>query len=106
MSFWTVKALNIPINNLTGYLKSLGHKVPKSSVAEYLDRSKMLVQACESLAETQTKKRETAAPGEAMAELKIASAVVVTRNEDGEISTERGKIAVIPVRRFLLELTP
>lgn len=25
------------INNLTGYLKSLGHKVPKSSVADYLE---------------------------------------------------------------------
>jgi len=25
------------INNLTGYLKSLGHKVPKSAVADYLE---------------------------------------------------------------------
>ncbi|MFU8769653.1 MAG: DUF4143 domain-containing protein, partial [Desulfotignum sp.] len=25
------------INNLTGYLKTLGHKVPKSAVADYLE---------------------------------------------------------------------
>lgn len=177
------------VNNLTGYLKSLGHKAPKSSVSDYLewfedayflftvrifdtslarantnpkkiycidhalvtsvssgilvnsghllenlvftalrritsnifyfkskggrevdfiaqmqDRSRMLVQVCESMADPQTRKREIAAISEAMAELKQPSGTIVTRGEEEEIDIESGKIDVVPAWRFLLRL--
>ena len=41
----------------------------------------MLVQACESLADPRTRKRETAALAAAMAELDIRTSTIVTRNE-------------------------
>ncbi|MGK2907113.1 MAG: ATP-binding protein [Desulfuromonadales bacterium] len=177
------------INNLTGYLKSLGHKAPKSAVSDYLewfedayvlftvrifdaslarantnpkkiycidhalvtsissgilvnsghllenlvftalrrvtpdisyfktktgrevdfiaqrqDRSRLLVQVCESLADPQTRKRETAALAEAMAELKLAAGTIVTRGEEEQIQIESGTIYAVPAWRFLLNL--
>jgi len=177
------------VNSLTGYLKSLGHKVPKSAVSEYLEwfedayflftvrlfdpslarsntnpkkvycidhalvtsvssgilvnsghllenlvfttlrrlhpeihyyktrtgrevdfivpmrgRPRILVQVCESLAEPQTRKRETAALSEAMAELGLPIGTIVTRNEDERIDAVGGTIEVVPAWRFLLEL--
>lgn len=177
------------INSLTGYLKSLGHKVPKSVVSDYLEwfedayflftvrifdaslarrdtnpkriycvdhamvtsvssgilvnsghllenlvfmalrrqhselyyyktrtgrevdfivpkrgRPRMLVQACESLAEPQTRKRETAALSEAMVELGLKTGTIVTRNEDQRMDVEAGTIEVVPAWRFLLDL--
>ncbi len=68
------------------------------------DRSRMLVQVCESLADPQTRKREIAALAEAMAELKLASGIIVTRGEDGLVEVEAGKIAIVPAWRFLLDL--
>jgi len=178
------------INKLTGYLKSLGHKVPKSSVSDYMawfedayclfsvrlfdaslarsqtnpkkvycidhslvtsvssgilvnsghllenlvfsairrrhpevyyyktktgkevdfvvpvrTRPRMLVESCESLVEPQTKKREIAALSEAMAELKINSSVIVTRNEEDHIDIDGRTIQVIPAWRFLINLS-
>lgn len=175
------------INNLTGYLKSLGHKVPKASVADYLewfedayflftvrifdaslarsntnpkkiycidhamvmsagsgilvnaghllenlvfvtlrrsttdifyyktksgrevdfiaqgsDRSRRLVQVCESIAHPQTRRREVEALTEAMAELKLSEGTLVTRNEEEAIPVVSGKIQIIPAWRFLL----
>jgi len=177
------------INSLTGYLKSLGHKAPKSAVSDYLqwfedayflftvrifdaslarsktnpkkiycvdhamvtsvasgilvntghllenlvftalrrvtpdiwycrtkgglevdflaqlhDRSRMLVQVCESMAEPQTRKRELAALSGAMAEYGLKSGTVVTRNEEKQIEVGAGKIEVVPAWRFLLNL--
>ncbi len=177
------------VNNLTGYLKSLGHKAPKSAVADYLewfedayvlftvrifdaslarantnpkkiycvdhglvksvssgilvnsghllenlvftglrritpdisyfktragrevdfiarlkDRSRLLVQVCESLADPQTRKRETAALAEAMVELNLAAGTIVTRGEEERIQVESGTIDVVPAWRFLLNL--
>ena len=177
------------VNNLTGYLKSLGHKAPKSAVSDFLEwfedafflftvrifdaslarsntnpkkiycvdpalvtsvssgilvnsghllenlvfialrrlhpeiyyyktkggrevdfvvpmrnRTRILVQVCESLADPQTKKREMAALTEAMAELNIRSGILVTGNEDARIDTGRGTIEVVPAWRFLLDL--
>ncbi len=66
------------------------------------DRTRMLVQACESMVEPQTRKRETTALKEAMAELGMDSGIIVTRREEDEIEIEYGKIAVMPVWRFLL----
>jgi predicted AAA+ superfamily ATPase len=177
------------INSLTAYLKSLGHKAPKSSVSDYLqwfedayclftvrifdaslarantnpkkiycidhslvtsvasgilvnsgrllenlvftslrrigqdiyyyktksgrevdfiiqkaDRSRMLVQVCESMADTQTRKREITSLSEAMTEMKLKVGYIVTRNEDEQIEVESGQINVVPVWRFLLNL--
>ena len=177
------------INNLTGYLKSLGHKAPKSAVSDFLewfedayflftvkifdaslarsntnpkkiycidhslvtsvgsgilvnsghllenlvftalrrvtpdifyvktasgrevdfiaiksDRSRLLVQVCESLVDPQTRKREIASLAEAMAELKIYTGTIVTRGEEDQIDVESGKISITPAWRFLLEL--
>jgi len=178
------------INGLTGYLKSLGHKVPKSAVSDFLEwfedayflftvrvfdaslarsntnpkkvycidhalvtsvssgilinsghllenlvftalrrlhnevfyyktkngrevdfivpmrnRSRMLVEVCESLAEPQTRKRKTAALSEAMAELNLKSGTIVTNRESERIDTDGGTIEVVPIWRFLLDLS-
>jgi predicted AAA+ superfamily ATPase len=177
------------VNSLTGYLKSLGHKVPKSVVSDYLEwfedayflftvriydasqarrdtnpkriycvdhamvtsvssgilvnsghllenlvfmalrrlhpeihyyktkssrevdfivpmlgRPPMLIQVCENLAEPRTRKRETAALNEAMAELGLKTGVIVTRGEEAWIEVDAGTIAVVPAWRFLLGL--
>lgn len=178
------------INNLTGYLKSLGHKVPKSAVSDYLEwfedayvlftvrifdaslaraktnpkkiycvdnalvtsitsgilvnsghllenlvftalrrvtpdifyyktrtglevdfitgrqgPSRMLVQVCESMADQKTRKRETTALAEAMAEMKLSHGIVVTRNEEEQIQVDSGTIDVLPAWRFLLNMS-
>lgn len=178
------------INSLTGYLKSLGHKAPKSAVSDYLawfedayvlftvrifdaslaraninpkkiycidhalvtstssgilvnsghllenlvftalrrttpgifyyktksgrevdfvfhgqDRSRGLVQVCESLVGPQTRKREIAALSEAMAELNLSEGTIVTRGEDEQIQVTSGKINVVPAWRFVLNLS-
>jgi hypothetical protein len=67
-------------------------------------RSKMLLQVCESLAEPQTRKRETAALSEAIAELSLSTGTIVTRNENERIEAGSGTIEVVPAWRFLLEL--
>ena len=67
------------------------------------NRERTLVQVCESLAEPQTRKRETTALAEAMAELGLESGVIVTRNEDELIETDSGTIKVVPIWRFLLD---
>jgi len=68
------------------------------------NRSRMLVQVCESLSDPQTRKREVAALAEAMAELKLASGIIVTRGEEGQIEVAAGKIAIVPAWRFLFDL--
>ena len=189
LAHWLVEntACLYTINKLTGYLKALGHKVPKASVADYLawfedsyflftvrlfdaslrranvnpkkiycidhsfvssvssgillnsghlleslvfaalrrayhkiyyyrtrsgkevdfivlspERKRSLVQVCESLADARVKKRELAALEEAMLELKLNTASIVTRSEDGEITLGAGKVAIVPAWRFLL----
>jgi hypothetical protein len=177
------------VNSLTGYLKSLGHKVPKSTVSDYIewfedayflftvrifdaslarantnpkkiycvdhsmvtsvssgilvnsghllenlvfaalrriypsvyyyktksglevdfiaqsnDRSRALIQACESIVEPKIKKREITALNEAMAELKLKSGTIVTRNEEGQVKVDAGEITILPAWRFLLNL--
>jgi predicted AAA+ superfamily ATPase len=178
------------INNLTGYLKSLGHKAPKTAVSDYLawfedayvlftvriydaslaraninpkkiycidhalvtstssgilvnsghllenlvftalrrttpeifyfktksgrevdfvfhgqDRSRGLVQVCESLVDPKTRKREITALSEAMAELNLSEGTIVTRGEDEQIQVAPGKINVVPAWRFVLNLS-
>jgi hypothetical protein len=64
----------------------------------------MLIQVCESLAEPQTRKRETAALSEVMAELGLKSGTIVTRKEDEQIDVGGRVINVVPIWRFLLDL--
>ncbi|GAB6194451.1 ATP-binding protein [Desulfocastanea catecholica] len=191
LAHWLVDNTGCPysVNNLTGYLKSLGHKAPKSAVSDYLGwfedayilftvrifdastarantnpkkiycidhalvtsissgilvnsghllenlvfialrrvtpdifyyktktgrevdfiagrqgHSRMLVQVCTSMADPQTRKRETTALTEAMAELNLTQGIIVTRGEEEKIQNESGKIDVIPAWRFLLNV--
>ncbi|MCD6497031.1 MAG: ATP-binding protein, partial [Deltaproteobacteria bacterium] len=73
-------------------------------LAQLQDRSRMLVQVCESMADPQTRKREIAALTEAMAEYGLKSGTVVTRNQEDQIKVDAGKIEVVPAWRFLLNL--
>lgn len=177
------------VNNLTGYLQSLGHKVPKSSVSDYLKwfedafflftvrifdaslsrsnsnpkkiycidhalavstssgilrntghllenqvfialrrvtseifyyrtrtgkevdfivllpgHARMLVQVCESLTDVQARKRELTALSEAMKELGLNTAVLVTRNDEEQIVLDDKAIRAVPAWKFLLSL--
>ena len=67
-------------------------------------RPRMLVQVCESLAERQSRKRETAALKEAMVELGLKTGTIVTRNEEERIDAGGRTIEVVPAWRYLLEL--
>jgi hypothetical protein len=67
-------------------------------------RPRVLVQVCESLADPQTRKRETTAMDEAMTELGLKTGTIVTRNEDQRIETGGGTIEVVPTWRYLLDL--
>lgn len=63
-----------------------------------------LFQVCETLADPATRKREVTALGEAMAELRLETAAIVTRDEQEEIDAQGRRIAVLPAWRFLLDL--
>lgn len=65
-------------------------------------KEQMLVQVSESLAEQSTRKRETDALAEAMAELGVNSGIIVTRYEEGQIAG--GNIKITPAWKFLLDL--
>jgi predicted AAA+ superfamily ATPase len=80
-----------------------GHEVDFIVQTEH--RSQLLVQVCESLAEPRTMKREVKALQEAMAELRLHTATIVTRNEEDEIAISTGKIEVVPAWCFLLDLS-
>lgn len=56
-------------------------------IAQQQDRSRLLAQVCES-----------------MAELKLAHGSIVTRGEEEQIEVESGRIDVVPPWRFLLNL--
>ena len=78
-------------------------------VARMPDGSRTLVQVCESLADPKTRRRETTALRDAMAELNLRSSVVVTRDGPGGASGEHrldvdtGIIEVTAGWRFLLD---
>lgn len=73
-------------------------------IARFHDRSRVLLQVCESLVHSQTREREISALAEAMSELKLKAATIVTRNHDEEIKVEGRTIKVVPAWRFLLDL--
>ena len=49
-----------------------------------------------------TRKREITSLNEAMRELTHTSGMLITRDEEEEITTESGRIDVLPLWRFLL----
>lgn len=62
-----------------------------------------LVQVCESMAmNANTQHREVSALTEAMQEMKIRKATIVTRSESQEISTPAGQITVLPAWKFII----
>lgn len=77
-----------------------GHEV--DFIVQQADRSRLLVQVCESLVNPATRKRELLALQEAMQELNSARGIIVSRYEEESILTPAGTIEVIPAWRFLL----
>ncbi len=71
-------------------------------LAQRADRVRLLVQACETMADPKTRKRELTALTQAMAELDLHTSTIVTRYEEEEIAVESGTISVVPAWRFLL----
>lgn len=72
-------------------------------IVQTQDRTRMLVQVCESIANEQTRKREVLALSEAMSELGLNSSIIVTRNEEKQIKIEDKTINVVPIWRFLID---
>lgn len=64
---------------------------------------RQLIQVCETLADPLTEKREVEALIEAMEELKLEQATIVTRREEKRIELNSSLIEVKPLWRFLLE---
>lgn len=73
-------------------------------IAQTTDRKRLLIQVCESLENLKTKNREITALNEAMLELNVNTAILVTRNQENIIEVQAGKIEVVPAWRFLLNL--
>jgi len=67
-------------------------------------RPQLLVQVCESLAGPQTRKRELTSLDDAMEELGVKEATIVTRSEDDAVETDRGTVRIVPAWRFLLDM--
>jgi predicted AAA+ superfamily ATPase len=65
-------------------------------------RVRQLIQVCESIADPQTRKREVDALEEAMKELLLSSAVLVTLNETDRLTVHSGEIDVVPAWKFFL----
>ncbi|MCX6266191.1 MAG: ATP-binding protein, partial [Bacteroidetes bacterium] len=63
----------------------------------------ILIQVCETLANPLTRQRETLSLENAMNELGLSNAMIVTREESEQLSVKNGNIIVIPVWKFLLE---
>jgi len=63
-----------------------------------------LVQVCETLVQPETRKREITALQEAMRELHIGEATIVTRDGDETVETADGVIHVTPAWRYLLKM--
>ena len=72
-------------------------------ITQSQDRSLKLYQSCETLADPQTRKREVSALVEAMKELNLKSGIIITRNEEEQISDGDLIINVIPIWHFLLD---
>lgn len=70
----------------------------------YLPKQKILIQVCQSLVLEDTKIREVKALAEAMTELNISSAVILTEDEEA-FDIKDSNIKLIPIYKWLLEFT-
>ncbi len=68
------------------------------------DRRRLLVQVCDSLADPATRRRELAALQDALAELDLPEAWLVTRDAEETLELDGRTIRVVAAWRFLLEL--
>ncbi len=68
------------------------------------DRRRLLVQVCRTLAEPATRRRELAALADAMGEMDLPEAVLVTRDEEETVALDGRTVRVVAAWRFLLEL--
>jgi predicted AAA+ superfamily ATPase len=82
------------------YRSKKGHEV--DFIFKKPDQTKVLIQVCETLLDPQTRKRELLALNEAMEEQNVSSAIIVTRREEDELSSELGQIRIIPIWKFCL----
>lgn len=71
-------------------------------IAQLPDRSLLLVQVCDSMADPETRKREVTALRNAMAERGLSSGLIITRSEKDRIEVDAGEIELLPAWRFLL----
>lgn len=70
------------------------------------ERTVMVVQVCNSLADPRVKQSEIRSLSETMVELAVAEGTIVTWRTDETIPVGFGTIQVVPVWRFLLEMEP
>ena len=63
----------------------------------------MQIQVCETLVNPLTRQREIHALQRAMHEIGISEAIIVTKEETGQIPVKNRNIEVIPVWKFLLD---
>lgn len=71
----------------------------------YLPKKKMLIQVTQSLLNEETRKREVQSLLEAMEEVNIHSAFILTNNEKNKIKIDNKDIIVLPVYEWLLKST-
>lgn len=69
----------------------------------YLKNPGKLIQVCASMENSETEKRETGALIAAMEELKIKDAMILTEDEERDITVKNHKIRVMPVYKWLLK---
>jgi predicted AAA+ superfamily ATPase len=84
------------------YKERLFYFKRKLEVDFYVPDEKLLVQVSFSVTDIETKKRETKALENAMRELKIKQATIITYDEEETIDTDDYSIQVIPVWQWLL----
>ena len=71
----------------------------------YIPDKNMLIQVAYSISDIETEKREVKALQNAMKELTITDAIIITHNEWKEIETKYGSIHVVPAWKWLLNLS-
>lgn len=65
----------------------------------------LLIQVCETLVSPATRLREINALQAAMSELNLLKGLIITRNEEESVHVRSGNIEIVPVWRFLLEVS-
>lgn len=66
----------------------------------------LLIQVSESLSEQKTRDREIKALTEAMKELSVSEALILTMDEEETLETEEGKIQIVPIYKWLCTNAP